>query len=78
MASITLGDVSGFFTWKLDQKRGAEGKRLRGTREAYSLATYRKQFLRVYRRLVGKDIDSEMVRGTLNVGCTLIPSDFLF
>ena len=68
MKSISLGDVSGFFTWKLDQKRGVAGRRLRGIKEASSLATYRKMFLRVYRKLVGADMDSEMARGTLNVG----------
>ena len=72
MKSISLGDVSGFFTWKLDQKRGVAGRRLRGIKEASSLATYRKMFLRVYRKLVGADMDSEMARGTLNVG--YIPS----
>jgi hypothetical protein len=72
MKSISLGDVSGFFTWKLDQKRGVAGRRLRGIKEASSLATYRKMFLRVYRKLVGADMDSEMARGTLNVGYTTL------
>ncbi|PZD23864.1 DUF3435 domain containing protein [Pyrenophora tritici-repentis] len=67
MKSISVGDVSSFFTWKLDQKRGTAGRRLRGIKEASSLATYRKMFLRVYRKLVGKDMDSEMSRSTLNV-----------
>lgn len=72
MKSISRGDVSSFFTWKLDQKRGAAGRRLRGIKGASSLATYRKMFLRVYRKLVGKDMDSEMSRDTLKVGYTLI------
>jgi hypothetical protein len=69
--SISLGDVSSFFTWKLDEKHRTPGRRLRGIKEASSLATYRKMFLRVYRKLVGKDMDSEMSRGTLNVSYTL-------
>lgn len=70
MRSISLGHVSSFFTWKLDQKRGAAGRRVRGIKEVSSLATYRKMFLRVYRNLVGKDMDTEMARRTLVVGYT--------
>ncbi|RYN85694.1 hypothetical protein AA0119_g13215 [Alternaria tenuissima] len=71
MNSLSLGDVSSFFTWKLDQKRGAAGRRLRGIKEASSLGTFRKMFLRVYRKLVGRDMDSEMSRGTHNVAVKL-------
>jgi hypothetical protein len=72
MESISRGDISSFFAWKLDQTRGTDKRRLRGTKSASSLDTYRKLFLRVYRKLVGKDMDSEMSRGTLSVSQTLV------
>ncbi|CAG5188954.1 uncharacterized protein ALTATR162_LOCUS12066 [Alternaria atra] len=72
MESISRGDISSFFAWKLDQTRGTDKRRLRGTKSASSLDTYRKLFLRVYRKLVGKDMDSEMSRGTLSVTKKLI------
>ncbi|KAJ5051419.1 hypothetical protein J3E74DRAFT_295818 [Bipolaris maydis] len=67
MKSITAGDVSSFFMWKLKQKQGTAGRRLRGIKTASSLDTYRKMFLGVYRRLVGEDMDSHLQRSTLHV-----------
>lgn len=67
MNFITLGDVSDFFTWRLDQKWGEGERGLRGIKEASSLATYWKQLLRAYMRLIRKNIDSEIAKNTHNV-----------
>tara|TARA_R110002003_G_scaffold488_3_gene20064 strand:+ start:589 stop:939 length:351 start_codon:yes stop_codon:yes gene_type:complete len=67
MNSITLGDVSDFFTWRLDQEWGEGERRLRGIKEVSSLATYWKRLLGAYRRLIRKDVDSEIAKNTHNV-----------
>ncbi|KAF2012894.1 hypothetical protein BU24DRAFT_425506 [Aaosphaeria arxii CBS 175.79] len=64
MKSLTVGDVASFFQWKLDQRKGKGGRKLRGIKNASSLKTYRKQFLQVHRRITGKDMDSELVGQT--------------
>jgi hypothetical protein len=75
MKSITRGIFSSFLLWKLKLKyaigekdTGVKGRRLRGIEKASSLDTFRKNFLRVYRRVVGEDMDSNMVLETLKVG----------
>lgn len=64
MQSLTVGNISSFFRWKLDQTRGKGGRKLRGTKDASSLDTYRKQFSIVYRRVTGRDMDSELAGQT--------------
>lgn len=60
MQSLTVGDASGFFDWRLDLTEGEEGRKLRGTKDAASLRTYKKQFSLLYRRRTGKDMDSQL------------------
>jgi len=59
--SITTGDLSSFFRWKLDQKHGKDGRKLRGTRLSSSLTTYWKLFLLVYERATTRSTDSRIV-----------------
>jgi hypothetical protein len=51
----------------MNQKYGAKRRRLPRIKKASSLATYRKMFLGVYRKLTGKDMDSIMAKQTWNV-----------
>jgi hypothetical protein len=74
MRSITAGIFSAFLLWRLNLKygisekdTGVKGRKLRGIKQASSLDTFRKIFLRVYRKVVGEDMDSNIVRETLKV-----------
>ncbi|KAF2180940.1 C2H2 finger domain protein [Zopfia rhizophila CBS 207.26] len=60
--SITTGDLSSFFRWKLDQTQGKDGRRLRGTKEESSLATYWKHFLQVYNKVMKRNMDGKVTR----------------
>ena len=60
MPSLAVGEISSFFRWKLDQTRGKCGRKLRGTKDASSLKTYKKQFSILYRKLAEKDMDSKL------------------
>jgi hypothetical protein len=75
LKSITVGMFSAFLLWKLnlrygigERNTGIKGRKLRGIKQASSLDTFRKNFLRVYRKVVGEDMDSKIVRESLKVG----------
>jgi hypothetical protein len=75
LRSITVGIFSAFLLWKLnlrygigEKDTGVKRRKLRGIKQASSLDTFRKNFLRVYRNVVGEDMDSNMVRESLKVG----------
>ena len=72
MSSITLGDITTFFTWRLDQKCGMNKRQLPGIKKTASLDSYRKLFSIVYRRWTGNDIDSKLLRKTLIISNTLV------
>jgi hypothetical protein len=60
---ITLKILNNFFDWMLNQRRGKEGRRLRGTKHASSLGTYWKLYRLVYERATGEKIVGPMNRG---------------
>ena len=62
MKATTLGDISSFLDWKLDQKRGKNGRKLRGTTIDTSLETYWKQFRLVHERATGKKLGGQTTR----------------
>ncbi|KAJ8110847.1 hypothetical protein OPT61_g6412 [Boeremia exigua] len=63
LGNISVGDVSAFFTWRLDPQRetsrqNPRSRRSCGIKAASSLNTYRKMFIGMYRILMKKDMDS--------------------
>jgi hypothetical protein len=69
-----VGIFSAFLLWKLnlrygigEKDTGVKRRKLRGIKQASSLDTFWKNFLRVYRKVVGEDMDSYIVRESLKV-----------
>ncbi|KAI9889389.1 MAG: hypothetical protein M1814_005325 [Vezdaea aestivalis] len=61
-SNLSIGDLYSFFTWMLNQRRGKDGRRLRGTKIASSLSTYWKQFRLVFERATSEKIDPKVNR----------------
>ncbi|KAH8659488.1 hypothetical protein BGZ61DRAFT_540262 [Ilyonectria robusta] len=51
-----------FFDWRLNQKVGKDGRKIRGTKKKSSLGTYWKVFRLVFERATGDKVDSKMDR----------------
>jgi hypothetical protein len=62
LQNITLNIIHGFFDWLLNQKRGKNGRRMRGTKHKSSLGTYWKVFRLMYERATGDKIGGQVNR----------------
>ncbi|OAQ58191.1 C2H2 finger domain-containing protein [Pochonia chlamydosporia 170] len=60
--SISVGILYKFFEWRLNQKAGKDGRKLRGTTKSSSLGTAWKVFRLVYERAVGAKLDTKLNR----------------
>ncbi|KAL9084485.1 MAG: hypothetical protein Q9165_008058 [Trypethelium subeluteriae] len=63
LQSLSLNILESFFDWRLSQRIGKGGRRLRGTKIKNSLSTYWKVFRLVYERATDKKISGEITRG---------------
>ncbi|KAF1809568.1 C2H2 finger domain protein [Eremomyces bilateralis CBS 781.70] len=61
--AISINVLHNFFHWLLSQRRGKEGRRLRGTKLASSLGTYWKIYRLTYERATGDKINGPTTRG---------------
>jgi hypothetical protein len=50
-----------------EKDTGVKRRKLCGIKQASSLNTFQKNFLRVYRKVVGEDMDSHIVQESLKV-----------
>ncbi|KAH0593457.1 hypothetical protein MHUMG1_08915 [Metarhizium humberi] len=62
LESISIGILYKFFEWRLNQKAGKDGRRLRGTTKSSSLGTAWKVFRLVYERAIGTKLDPKLNR----------------
>ncbi|KAF5131527.1 hypothetical protein E5D57_007882 [Metarhizium anisopliae] len=62
LKSISIGILYKFFEWRLNQKAGKDGRRLRGTTKSSSLGTAWKVFRLVYERAIGTKLDPKLNR----------------
>jgi hypothetical protein len=69
--TVTLGDMSSFLRWMMNQRRGHGGRRLCGTKLSTSLEIYWKQFRLVYERATGRKIDGQTTRQMHTVSAIL-------
>ena len=61
-SNISKGLLHSFFDWRLNQRRGKNGRKLRGTKLCSSLESYWKTFRLVYERATGAKIDARLTR----------------
>ncbi|KAL9633054.1 MAG: hypothetical protein Q9204_003553 [Flavoplaca sp. TL-2023a] len=59
---LSKGLLHSFFDWRLNQRRGKKGRKLRGTKLCSSLESYWKTFRLVYERASGAKIDARLTR----------------
>ncbi|EFY90641.1 hypothetical protein J3458_013381 [Metarhizium acridum] len=60
--SISIGILYKFFEWRLNQKAGKDGRKLRGTTKSSSLGTAWKVFRLIYERAIGTKLDPKLNR----------------
>lgn len=61
-SSLSIPLLYNFFDWRLNQKVGKGGRKVRGTKKKSSLGTYWKVFRLVFERATGDKVDPKMNR----------------